>query len=182
VIRAFAVILAGGALAGCSTMNVTSDGADSRLMLKGHDPVAYFTVGEPVAGRPDVKTESDGVTYRFASEDNRRLFLAHAAKYVPQYGGFCANAMVYAIPLGGEPQVFKIIDGRLFLFNSERHKRYFEMDQARNLGLADHYWDAEVRDSLLQWQYLLRAWINRVPHYRSDDDLAEEYKRRFRTN
>ena len=177
--RLLAPALAALLLAGCGTMNVVSEGADSRLMLKGYDPVAYFTDGKPVPGRLDIKADHEGVTYRFASEEHRRLFIAHTAKYVPQYGGFSADGMVYGVPLASEPQVFKIIDGRLFVFAGERPKLYFEMDQERNLKLADHYWETEVKDSLLQWQYALRVWINRVPHYKTNKDLDEEYERRL---
>ncbi len=167
------------ALAACGSMNVVSDGADSRLMLRGYDPVAYFTDGKPVPGRPDLKVEHQGVTYRFASEDHRRLFLANAAKYVPQYGGWCANGLVYAIPLGGEPTNFKIIDGKLYLFGGARSKLYFEMDQERNLKLASEYWETEVKDSNWRLQSWKRIWLSRVPHYKSNADLAAEYEKRF---
>ena len=73
--------------------------------------------GKATPGRPDVKAEHNGVTYRFASDENRRTFSASPDRYVPQFGGFCANGMVYAIPLGGEPENFKIIDGKLYLTN-----------------------------------------------------------------
>ena len=56
--------------AGCATHNTVSDGDDSRLMLKGHDPVSYFTAGKPLPGRPDLKMDHEGVTYRFANEAN----------------------------------------------------------------------------------------------------------------
>jgi YHS domain-containing protein len=165
-------------LSGCSSMNVISDGADSRLMLRGYDPVAYFVAGKPTPGRPDIKAEHDGVTYRFASDEHRRLFVSNAAKYVPQYGGFCANGMVYAIPLGIEPEIFKIIGGRLYVFGGARSRLYFEMDQERNLKLADQYWETEVRDSDWRWQSLKRVWLNKVPHYKTNQELAEEYARR----
>jgi hypothetical protein len=59
----------------------------------------------------------DGVNYRFASEQNRQLFKASPSKYEPQYGGWCA----YAMGANGEkvevdPETFKIIDGKLYLF------------------------------------------------------------------
>lgn len=168
---AFAALL----LAGCGSMNVVSDGADANLMLKGYDPVAYFTDGRPVPGKPEIKAEHRGVTYRFASEDHRRLFTANAEKYVPQYGGFCANGMVYAIPLGGEPGIFKIIDGRLYVFGGARLRLYFEMDQERNLRLADQYWESEVKDSNRRIQSIKRTWISKVPHFRTHQQLAEEY-------
>ena len=166
-------------LAGCGSMNVVSDGADSRLMLKGHDPVAYFTLGVPTRGKTGIKAEHQGVTYRFASDDNRRLFLANAAKYVPAYGGWCSNGMAYAIPLGGEPEVFKIIDGRLHVFGGIRSKLYFEMDQERNLKLADHYWETEAKDASWRIQSWKRVWFNKVPHYKTNRELAEEYEKRF---
>jgi YHS domain-containing protein len=160
-------------------MNVVSDGADSRLMLKGYDPVAYFTDGKPIAGRPDIKADHQGVTYRFASEDHRRLFIANTAKYVPQYGGFCANGMAYAIPLGGEPENFKLIDGKLYLFGGGRSKIYFEMDQEKNLKFADGYWRSEVRDSHWRWQSWKRVLWHKVPHYKTNAELAAEYQKRY---
>lgn len=178
VIRLLAIAFAALLLAGCGSMNVVSDGADSNLMLKGYDPVAYFTDGRPVRGRPAIKAEHQGVTYRFATEDHRRLFTSNTAKYVPQYGGFCANGMVYAIPLGGEPEIFKIADGRLFVFGGARSRLYFEMDQERNLRLADQYWESEVRDSNWRLQSFFRIWINKVPHYKTNKELAEEYAKR----
>jgi YHS domain-containing protein len=165
-------------LAGCGSMNVVSDGADSRLMLKGHDPVAYFTVGKPVLGKPEIKADHQGVTYRFASEDNRRLFTANPAKFAPQYGGWCSNGLVYAIPLGGEPTNFKIIDGKLYLFGGLRSKLYFEMDQERNLKLADSYWENEVKDSNWRMQSWKRVWFSKVPHYKTNKELAAEYEKK----
>ena len=72
-------------LAACGSMNISSDGGDSALMLRGNDPVAYFTVGKPTPGRPDIKVEHRGFIYRFASDENRRQFLTSPEKYVPQF-------------------------------------------------------------------------------------------------
>jgi len=179
MIRLLAAVLTALFVAGCGSMNVVSDGADSRLMLKGYDPVAYFTAGKPVPGNPALKTEHLGVTYRFSSEDNRRLFIANPAKFTPQYGGWCSNGMVYAIPLGGEPTNFKIIDGKLYLFGGSRSKLYFEMDQEKNLKLADRYWESEVKDSNWRIQSWKRVWISKVPHYKTNKDLAAEYEKRY---
>lgn len=179
MIRSLTLAFALLVLAGCGSMNVVSDGGDSRLMLKGHDPVAYFTVGKAVPGKPELKADHQGVTYRFASEDNRRMFLANAAKFVPQYGGWCSNGMVYAIPLGGEPTNFKIIDGKLYLFGGLRSKLYFEMDQEKNLKLADQYWETEVKDANWRMQAWKRVWFAKVPHYKTNKELAAEYEKRY---
>ena len=177
--RTLALSLTTLLLAGCGSMNVVSDGADSRLMLKGHDPVAYFTVGKAVPGNPSIKAEHQGVTYRFSSEDNRRLFVANPAKFAPQYGGWCSNGLVYAIPLGGEPTNFKIIDGKLYLFGGARSKLYFEMDQEKNLKLADQYWESEVKDSNWRMQSWKRVWFSKVPHYKTNKELAAEYEKKY---
>lgn len=172
--------LAGAALAllaGCATINNSADRAHANLMLRGHDPVAYFISGRPVPGRDDIRAEHRATTYYFASDESRRRFITDPELYLPQFGGFCAQAMAYAIPMEGDPGNFKIIDGKLYLFGSARQKAYFEMDQERNLKLALHYWDAEVRDSNRHLQ-ALRRLVFRVPHYKSNADLAEEYEKR----
>ena len=166
-------------VAGCGgAVNVVSDGDDGKLMLHGNDAVAYFTAGRPIPGRGDIKTGHRGLTYRFASEESRRQFITNPERYVPQFGGFCAQAMAYALPAPANAGSFKIIDGKLYLFASPRARLYFEMDQERNLKLAWHYWETEVQDSNWRLQSFKRLLL-RVPHYKSDAELAEEYEKRF---
>jgi YHS domain-containing protein len=166
-------------LAGCGgAVNVVADGDDGQLMLHGNDAVAYFTAGRPVPGRPDIKTNHRGLTYRFASEESKRQFITNPARYEPQFGGFCAQSMAYAVPVPADAASFKIIDGRLYLFASPRARLYFEMDQERNLRLASQYWETEVQDSNWRFQSWKRL-VLRVPNYKTDNELAEEYQRRF---
>ena len=162
----------------CGSMNVISDGPDARLMLRGNDPVSYFAQPGPAKGQPEIKAEHDGVTYRFASEENRRLFVASPAKYAPQYGGFCSNGMVYAVPIAGETDNYKVIDGKLYMFGGHRSKLFFEMDQERNLKLAQQYWDTEVKDSNWRVQSWKRVFFAKLPHYKTNAQLAAEYEQR----
>jgi YHS domain-containing protein len=165
-------------LAACSSVNVVSEGGDGSLMLRGNDPVAYFAAGRPLPGRSDIKTDHHGLTYRFTSEENRRQFITNPERYAPQFGGFCAQAMAYAVPVPTDADVFKIVDGKLYLFATPRARLYFEMEQERNLRLAWHYWETEVDGS--SWR--LQSWkrlLFHVPEYKSDADLAREYERRF---
>jgi YHS domain-containing protein len=165
-------------LAACSTLSSLFGGGDANLALGGYDPVAYFTAGTPVLGNRAIQVTHNGGLYSFSSEENRRLFVTSPTKYVPQFDGFSAGKMVYAIPEPGEPSVFKIIDGKLYLFASARERLYFEMDQERNLRLASQYWESEVKDATWQVQHWKRL-VFRVPHYRTDTELAAEYERRF---
>jgi YHS domain-containing protein len=171
-----AALAFGQAAQGAGDKNTISEGDDKFLMLRGKDPVSYFTQAEPVPGSRDIKAEHDGATYRFASEENRRLFLAAPEKYVPMYGGHCSNGMAYAIG-GSYGETHRIIDGKLFLFGGERSRAYFEMDLAKNRKLADHYWETEYKGR--DWREVSgrrSRWGNRVDHYKSNRELAAEYE------
>ena len=63
------------------------------LAIKGYDPVAYFTDGRPVKGDPQFTHMFEGATYQFASASSRDQFAKEPARYVPQFGGFCAWAV-----------------------------------------------------------------------------------------
>ena len=160
-------------------MNVVSDGADARLMLKGHDPVAYFTAGKPVRGETAIKSDYAGVTYRFASEANRAAFLAAPDKYVPQYGGFCAHGVAYAVKMGGDPQWWRIANGRLFIYDDQEGYDFAGERLDFHIERADHYWSSEAKDAPVWWQYVKRVWLDKVPHYRGGADLECEWLRKY---
>lgn len=83
--------------------------------VHGHDVVAYFTEGKPVAGKDDFTAEHDGATYRFASAANRDRFNSDPAKYAPQYGGYCAFGTAMGRKFDGDPNAWSIVDGKLYL-------------------------------------------------------------------
>lgn len=87
------------------------------LAIQGYDPVAYFKQNKAVEGSKDMAVAYQGVLYYFSSAENKAEFLKSPSKYEPEYGGWCA----YAMGAKGEkveidPETFKIIDGKLFLF------------------------------------------------------------------
>lgn len=87
------------------------------IALQGYDPVAYFTSGKAVKGQKDNLYLYNGVTYNFSSKANLELFKANPAKYEPQYGGWCAYAMGNdGSKVEVDPETFKIINGKLYLF------------------------------------------------------------------
>jgi YHS domain-containing protein len=177
------VLVAAVALTGCSAMqaqnpssllrpvNAVPGEGDERLMLKGHDVVAYFTQGRHAPGSGQFKSTHEGVSFRFTSAEHKALFDANPAKYLPQYGGFCANGIVYGIPWGGDADTWLMIDGKLYIFGGAGSKAAFELDVPGNLKLAQKYWDEEVKGSN---SFVQRSWrmVLRVPHYKSGEELA----------
>ena len=84
-----------------------------------YDPVSYFPEGggKPQKGLISVSIEQDGVTYRFASEENKARFQKNPARFVPQYGGWCAWAVAEINKrVEVDPESFAIKDGKLYLF------------------------------------------------------------------
>ena len=81
---------------GNTAVNVDSKG----VILKGYDVVAYFKQGKPLKGNPAIESTYQGVTYLFASAANKADFDKDPAKYVPQYGGFCAYGVANGVIAG----------------------------------------------------------------------------------
>jgi len=159
--------------AGLSPVNAVSDGPDKHLMLFGYDVVSYFTDHHEQLGNPAIKSVYKEVTFRFASPEHKVLFDAAPTKYIPQFGGFCSNGMVYAIPWGGDADQWEIWDGKLYIFGGKLSHEAFLLDVPRNLKLAHHYWDTEVNGSNALVQRVYRL-VFRVPHYKTEKELADE--------
>ncbi len=186
--RALAALAALTLLAGCaplvtqspgkglSPVNAVSEGEDRHLMLFGHDVVSYFTENTHRLGSPAIKSEYKGVTFRFSKPEHKALFDGAPEKYIPQFGGFCSNGMVYAIPWGGDADTWWMHEGRLYIFGGRASRDAFMLDPARNLALARRYWDEEVNGSNAFVQRTKRL-VLRVPHYKSGAELADEVRK-----
>lgn len=98
------------------------------VSLKGHDPVSYFTDGRPVKGSPGIRYDFDDARYLFANEKNRERFAANPERYTPQYTGFCATGMAFGMKVEADPTVWKIVDGKLYVFSSPQAREKFEQD------------------------------------------------------
>jgi YHS domain-containing protein len=161
---------------GLSPVNAVSDGEDRHLILFGYDVVNYFTDAREKQGLASIKTVYKDVTFRFATPQHKALFDAAPEKYIPQFGGYCTNGIVYGIPWGGDVDHWKVIDGKLYMFGGQGSYDAFMLDVPRNMALANKYWDEEVKGSNA---FIQRSWrlVLRVPHYKTGKELAEEVAR-----
>ena len=156
-----------------SPVNAVAVAEDASVMLKGADVVAYFTENRYVQGQANNKSTYEGVTFHFASAANKALFDRDPRKYLPEYGGYCANGISYGIPWGGDADRFKMINGKLYIFGGQGSLDAWNLDEKRNFALAEKYWKEEVAGSNSFWQRTKRL-IFRVPHYKSGEELARE--------
>ena len=157
---------------GLSPVNAVSEGGDKHLMLFGYDVVSYFTEGHDKLGSPAIKSEYKGVTFRFSKPEHKALFDRSPEKYIPQYGGYCTNGIVYGIPLGGNVDSWWMHDGKLYMFGGQGAYDAFMLDVPRNLALAEKYWSEEVNGSNAFIQSTKRL-VFRVPHYKTGAELRQ---------
>lgn len=112
------------------------------VAVGGYDPVAYFTEKRPVPGREEFKLEHDGATWRFASAANRDAFRATPAKFAPQYGGYCAWAVSQGYTAKGDPTVWSVTDGKLYLNFNKSVQAGWVKDVPGLVKKADANWPA----------------------------------------
>jgi YHS domain-containing protein len=110
------------------------------LAVHGFDVVAYFTEGRPTPGSAEHSVAHGGATYRFASAENLAAFEADPERYVPAYGGFCAYGVSVGKKFDGDPRLWRIEAGRLYLnLNPKIQKTWLE-DVDGNIEKADRQW------------------------------------------
>ena len=158
---------------GLSPVNAVSEGEDKHLMLFGYDVVSYFTEKTHRPGNPAIKSVYKDVTFRFSKPEHKSLFDQAPEKYIPQFGGYCTNGIVYGIPWGGDADTWEMIDGKLYIFGGRGSRDAFMLDVPRNMALANKYWSEEMNGSNAFFQRSKRL-IFRVPHYKSGAELAAE--------
>lgn len=117
-------------------VNIGSDG----YSIDRYDPVAYFTEARPVRGKPEFSAEYHGAKYSFSSKSNQELFLANPDKYVPQYGGYCAYGVVHGGKSDVDPEVWEIVDGKLYLMISGGTKSVWQKKKRAYIQKADKAW------------------------------------------
>ncbi len=105
--------------------------------LQGHDPVAYFTVGAPTMGNPNISRDWNGAAWHFATTTNRDLFDADPLKYAPVFGGHCAVGHALGVTLPGSAKRWRIEDGRLFVNKNLFAASQFRLFARRIRKLAD---------------------------------------------
>lgn len=126
---------------------------ESGYALSGYDTVAYFSLdqveignkqAEAVPGKKDITAEYNGATWAFSTVENRELFVANPEKYVPQYDGHCA----YGISQGGKvpanPNLWRIVDGKLYVNINPAVVGFFEEDIPGFISDGDITWSEKL--------------------------------------
>jgi len=136
---AVALLLASPARAQAKKPPVFADFA-SKLAIDGYDAVAYFKTGQPVKGVPDHTVTWNGANWRFASAENKAAFAANPQTFAPQYGGYCAWAVSEGYTAKGDPQHWRIVDGKLYLNYNASVQKDWAKDIPARIAKGDKNW------------------------------------------
>lgn len=123
----------------------TSNGltaAGGPLAIHGYDAVSYFTDGSPQRGVAAFSTQWNDAVYRFTSKKNMRTFLRNPEKYAPRFGGFCAYGVSVGKKFDGDPEVYRIVDDRLYFNLNPEIKATWEQDVSGNIKKAEGQWSS----------------------------------------
>lgn len=108
-------------------LGMSTAAAQLEVGLSGYCPVSYHTLDKAVQGDSAFSSNYQGWTFYFADAPTKVTFDTDPGRYVPQFGGLCTTALggSYGNRFIGDPKVFQVHDGKLYMFSSERAKSNF---------------------------------------------------------
>jgi len=113
--------------------------------VAGYDVVSFQSGKQPLRGNGHHVAVHEGVTYLFVDEANRKVFEQEPARYVPAFGGYCAYGISVGKKFVGDPDVWAIVDGRLYLNLDTKIQQLWERDVPGNIESAREKW-SKIRD------------------------------------
>lgn len=122
---------------------------DTGYANSGYDVVAYFDLeqapvgaAQPAAVPGDARFTAthNGAKFAFANAQNLARFQADPAKYAPQYDGHCAYGVTKGGKVPGNPNLWRILDGKLYLNITPNVVTFWEEDIDGNLETSEANW------------------------------------------
>jgi hypothetical protein len=110
------------------------------VAIKGYDAVAYFKAGKALKDGDAFTCKWHNMIWHFLNKENRDLFAADPEKYTPQYDGWCAWAMTESRKAITNPEVWTIVEGKLYLQCSLSAYEKWSKDIPGNIKKADENW------------------------------------------
>ncbi len=121
---------------------------DSNVAVSGYDVVSYFEgSGVPTMGREQFTVRHDGADYQFSTAEHAAKFKADPAAFAPQFGGHCAWAMARGSLAPGDPQVYKVVDGKLYLNFNKQVQQQWLADVPGFITKAEAAWEQVPDDA-----------------------------------
>ena len=92
-------------------------------------------------GNPRYEFAWNGAKWLFSSAENLEKFKADPEAYAPQFGGYCSYAVSKGYTANGDPNAWKIVDGKLYLNYSPEVKQLWEKEQDERIRNGNQNWE-----------------------------------------
>ena len=123
---------------------VEAAAAETRVALRGYDPVAYFTEGQPQKGVPEYTASFDDTMYWFKNAKHRDMFVANPDRYAPQYNGYCTIMVSRGTKYEADPEAWTIAENRLYVFGAKSGVDVFKEQMGSAIANANANWHATL--------------------------------------
>lgn len=110
------------------------------VAVKGYDAVAYFVESGAVKGNPQYEFVWNGAKWLFSNAENMEKFKQNPEQYAPQFGGYCSWAVSHGYTADGDPNAWKIVDGKLYLNYNQQVKEKWEAEQNKLIKDGEKNW------------------------------------------
>ncbi len=117
--------------------------------ISGYDVVSYFDLDQSKVGKPQtapapgkagITADYNGATFAFSTAENRARFVTNPAAFAPQYDGHCAYGVAQGGKVPGNPTLWRIVDGKLYLNITKNVVGFWEADIPGNLNTSGKNW------------------------------------------
>jgi YHS domain-containing protein len=139
------LLVAGPAQADALVTTVITDPLTG-IAINGYDPVSYFIEPQPLEGKPDYEYYWQGVPWYFANAANRDVFVRAPEVYAPWFGGHEAMSAARGFLSDGNPRIYSVYEGKLYLFYSTGNRDAFLLAPDEALKQAEANWPALEKD------------------------------------
>lgn len=114
--------------------------ANSVIGARGYDLTTFFTSEKPAHGTGHHVSTVDGVDFLFTSDANKKTFEANPKKYLPAFGGYCAYGASIGKKFVADPDVYDIVDGKLYFNLDTKIRAIWSKDIEGNINKATDNW------------------------------------------
>ncbi|MGP1253248.1 MAG: YHS domain-containing (seleno)protein [Kiloniellales bacterium] len=132
--------LAGGAMLAAATLSPAEAGNQLPTAISGFDAVSYQQGDTPQRGEARFNHFWNGAIWFFTSEANRDAFSADPEAYAPAYDGYCAWAASQGYIAPGDPLIYEVVDGQLYLQVHPRAQELWQADIPAHIAQGAENW------------------------------------------
>ena len=110
------------------------------IAIGGFDAVSYQHGEQPQRGEARFNHFWNGAVWFFSSEANRDAFRDDPAAYAPAYDGYCSWAASQGYIAPGDPLIYEVVDGQLYLQVHARAMELWQADIPAHIAQGDENW------------------------------------------